>query len=167
MRPPILLAVDDDAAVLEAVVADLRTRYGGTYRILRAGSGREALEAVERATRRGDQLAAVVADQRMPGMSGIDLLRRMKEIGPDLPVIIITGHGDVPLAVEAMKLGANHQMGPLELSDFIGLDTMKLVADVLFEEYREPLYASPPLLTRMVEAGMLGRKSGRGFYEYS
>ena len=65
-----------------------------------------------------------------------------------------------------MKLGANHPMGPLELSDFIGLDTMKLVADVLFEEYKEPLFASPPLLTRMVEAGLLGRKSRRGFYQY-
>ncbi|MEX0757030.1 MAG: 3-hydroxybutyryl-CoA dehydrogenase [Acidimicrobiia bacterium] len=65
-----------------------------------------------------------------------------------------------------MRLGANHPMGPLELSDFIGLDTMKLVADVLFDEYKEPLYASPPLLTRMVEAGLLGRKTGQGFYEY-
>lgn len=65
-----------------------------------------------------------------------------------------------------MRLGANHPMGPLELSDFIGLDTMKLVADVLFDEFKEPLYASPPLLTRMVEAGLLGRKTGRGFYEY-
>lgn len=65
-----------------------------------------------------------------------------------------------------MRLGANHPMGPLELSDFIGLDTMKLVADVLFDEFKEPLYASPPLLTRMVEAGLLGRKSGEGFYDY-
>lgn len=65
-----------------------------------------------------------------------------------------------------MRLGANHPMGPLELSDFIGLDTMKLVADVLFDEYKEPLYASPPLLTRMVEAGLLGRKTGQGFYTY-
>jgi 3-hydroxybutyryl-CoA dehydrogenase len=65
-----------------------------------------------------------------------------------------------------MRLGANHPMGPLELSDFIGLDTMKLVADVLFDEYKEPLYASPPLLTRMVEAGLLGRKTGEGFYRY-
>lgn len=77
------------------------------------------------------------------------------------------GHASAEDIDAGMKLGANHPMGPLELSDFIGLDTMKLVADVLFEEYREPLYASPPLLTRMVEAGMLGRKSGRGFYEYS
>jgi 3-hydroxybutyryl-CoA dehydrogenase len=65
-----------------------------------------------------------------------------------------------------MRLGANHPMGPLQLSDFIGLDTMKLVADVLFDEYKEPLYASPPLLTRMVEAGLLGRKTGEGFYRY-
>lgn len=65
-----------------------------------------------------------------------------------------------------MRLGANHPMGPLELSDFVGLDTMKLVADVLFEEFKEPFYASPPILTRMVEAGMLGRKTGRGFYQY-
>lgn len=65
-----------------------------------------------------------------------------------------------------MRLGANHPMGPLELSDFIGLDTMKLVADVLFDEFKEPLYASPPLLTRMVEAGLLGRKTGQGFYDY-
>lgn len=65
-----------------------------------------------------------------------------------------------------MRLGANHPMGPLELSDFVGLDTMKFVADVLFDEFKEPLYASPPLLTRMVEAGLLGRKSGEGFYKY-
>lgn len=66
-----------------------------------------------------------------------------------------------------MRLGANHPMGPLELSDFIGLDTMKLVADVLFDEFKDSSYASPPLLTRMVEAGLHGRKTGRGFYDYN
>lgn len=55
---------------------------------------------------------------------------------------------------------------PLELTDFVGLDTTKYVADVLFDEFKEPLYASPPLLTRMVEAGLLGRKTGAGFYRY-
>jgi 3-hydroxybutyryl-CoA dehydrogenase len=65
-----------------------------------------------------------------------------------------------------MKLGANHPMGPLELTDFVGLDTTKFVADVLFDEFKEPLYSSPPLLTRMVEAGLHGRKSGEGFYKY-
>lgn len=65
-----------------------------------------------------------------------------------------------------MRLGANHPMGPLELSDFVGVDTIKYVADVLYDEYKEPLYASPPLLTRMVEAGLHGRKTGEGFYKY-
>jgi 3-hydroxybutyryl-CoA dehydrogenase len=65
-----------------------------------------------------------------------------------------------------MRLGANHPMGPLELADFVGLDTMKHVADVLFDEYKEPMYASPPILTRMVEAGFHGRKTGQGFYSY-
>ncbi len=66
----------------------------------------------------------------------------------------------------AMKLGANHPMGPLELSDFIGLDTLLYVAEVLYEELAEPRLAPPPLLRRMVAAGHLGRKTGRGFYEY-
>ncbi len=66
-----------------------------------------------------------------------------------------------------MRLGANHPMGPLELTDFVGLDTTKFVADVLFDEFKNPEYASPPLLTRMVEAGLHGRKSGKGFYDYS
>ncbi|MGH8875116.1 MAG: 3-hydroxyacyl-CoA dehydrogenase family protein, partial [Acidimicrobiia bacterium] len=65
-----------------------------------------------------------------------------------------------------MREGANHPMGPLELCDFIGLDTMKAVAEDLYEEFKEPLYAPPPLLARMVEAGLLGRKSGRGFYRH-
>ena len=64
-----------------------------------------------------------------------------------------------------MRLGANHPMGPLELTDFVGLDTTKFVADVLYEEFKEHLYASPPLLTRMVEAGLHGRKSGEGFLQ--
>lgn len=66
----------------------------------------------------------------------------------------------------AMQLGANHPMGPLTLSDFIGLDVVKNVADVFFEEYGEPRFKSPPLLTRMVTAGHLGRKTGKGFYDY-
>jgi 3-hydroxybutyryl-CoA dehydrogenase len=65
-----------------------------------------------------------------------------------------------------MRLGANHPMGPLTLADFVGLDTCKAVADVLYDEFKQPQYAPPPLLVRMVEAGLLGRKSGRGFYEY-
>lgn len=70
---------------------------------------------------------------------------------------------DVDTAVVA---GLSHPMGPLRLSDLIGLDTLKLIADKMFEEFKEPLYAPPPLLLRMVEAGWLGKKSGRGFHLY-
>ena len=66
-----------------------------------------------------------------------------------------------------MVEGCNHPMGPLHLADLIGLDTTMAVADSLYAEFKEPLYASPPLLSRMVEAGLLGRKSGRGFYDYA
>ena len=67
----------------------------------------------------------------------------------------------------AMQLGCGHPMGPLALIDFIGLDTVVRIADIMFDAYREPRYAPAPLLRRMVAAGMLGRKSGRGFYDYS
>jgi 3-hydroxybutyryl-CoA dehydrogenase len=62
--------------------------------------------------------------------------------------------------------GLSHPMGPLRLSDLIGLDTMKLIADSMYDEYKDPHYAPPPLLLRMVEAGQLGKKSGQGFYKY-
>ncbi|WGX99522.1 3-hydroxybutyryl-CoA dehydrogenase [Nocardioides sp. L-11A] len=65
-----------------------------------------------------------------------------------------------------LVLGAAHPQGPLALADLIGLDTVKAVAESLYEEFKEPLYAAPPLLARMVEAGLLGRKTGRGFYTY-
>lgn len=65
-----------------------------------------------------------------------------------------------------MVEGCSHPMGPLRLTDLIGLDTTLAVADSLYQEFKEPLYAPPPLLSRMVEAGLLGRKSSRGFYEY-
>ena len=65
-----------------------------------------------------------------------------------------------------MVEGCNHPMGPLSLADLIGLDTTLAVAVSMYEEFKEPLYAAPPMLSRMVEAGLLGRKSGRGFYDY-
>jgi 3-hydroxybutyryl-CoA dehydrogenase len=67
----------------------------------------------------------------------------------------------------AMKAGANHPMGPLTLADFVGLDTLAAIADVMFDEYRERRFAAPPTLRKMVAAGLYGRKSGRGFYDYS
>jgi 3-hydroxybutyryl-CoA dehydrogenase len=66
----------------------------------------------------------------------------------------------------AIVAGLSHPMGPLRLSDLIGLDTMKLIADSMYDEYKDASYAPPPLLLRMVEAGQLGKKSGQGFYTY-
>jgi 3-hydroxybutyryl-CoA dehydrogenase len=65
-----------------------------------------------------------------------------------------------------MELGCAHPMGPLRLADLIGLDTVASIAESLYDEFREPLYAPPPLLQRMVDAGLLGRKTGRGFHQY-
>jgi 3-hydroxybutyryl-CoA dehydrogenase len=75
----------------------------------------------------------------------------------------IAGREDID---NGMELGCAHPMGPLKLSDLIGLDTIVSIADSMYEEYKEPLYAAPPLLQRMVEAGRLGRKTGSGFYTY-
>ena len=68
---------------------------------------------------------------------------------------------------KGMQLGAGHPMGPFTLLDFVGLDTVYKIAEIMFAEYRDSRYAPPPLLKRMVLAGMLGRKSGKGFYDYS
>ncbi|MGB7507398.1 MAG: 3-hydroxybutyryl-CoA dehydrogenase [Mycobacterium sp.] len=81
---------------------------------------------------------------------------RMAEAG-------VAGVEDIDTAVVA---GLSHPMGPLRLSDLIGLDTMKLIADSMYDEYKDAHYAPPPLLQRMVEAGQLGKKSGKGFYTY-
>jgi 3-hydroxybutyryl-CoA dehydrogenase len=66
----------------------------------------------------------------------------------------------------AIKLGLNHPMGPLTLLDFVGLDTCLFIGDAMYQEFKDARYAAPPLLRRMVTAGLLGRKSGRGFYSY-
>jgi len=75
--------------------------------------------------------------------------------------------GSVEDIDKGMQLGAGHPMGPFTLIDFVGLDTVYKIAEIMFTEYRESRYAPPPLLRRMVLAGMLGKKSGKGFYDYS
>ena len=77
------------------------------------------------------------------------------------------GVGSIEQIDAAMKAGANHPMGPFTLLDFVGLDTTKSIADIMFDEYRERRFAAPPTLRKMVSAGFYGRKSGRGFYDYS
>ena len=77
------------------------------------------------------------------------------------------GVGSVAEIDDAMKAGAGHPMGPLTLADFVGLDTMGSICDVLFDEFRERRFAQPPTLRKMLSAGWFGRKSGIGFYDYS
>ena len=77
------------------------------------------------------------------------------------------GFGTIEDIDQGMKLGCNHPMGPFTLMDFVGIETTCSIAEILFDEYREKRFAPPPLLKRMVLAGMYGRKSGKGFYDYS
>jgi 3-hydroxybutyryl-CoA dehydrogenase len=77
------------------------------------------------------------------------------------------GVGSIPDIDEGMKLGCGHPMGPLTLLDFVGLDTTYSIANIMFDEFREKRFAPPPLLKRMVQAGLYGRKSGKGFYDYA
>lgn len=77
------------------------------------------------------------------------------------------GAGSIEDIDNGMKLGCNHPMGPLTLNDFVGIDTTYYIAEIMFQEFREKRFAPPPLMKRMVLAGMYGRKSGKGFYDYT
>jgi 3-hydroxybutyryl-CoA dehydrogenase len=77
------------------------------------------------------------------------------------------GVASIPDIDEGMKLGCGHPMGPLTLLDFVGLDTTLYIANIMFEDFKERRFAPPPLLRRMVQAGLYGRKSGKGFYDYA
>ncbi|WP_020105182.1 3-hydroxybutyryl-CoA dehydrogenase [Nocardia sp. 348MFTsu5.1] len=81
--------------------------------------------------------------------------------------MVESGFATVEDIDKAMVLGCAHPMGPLKLTDLVGLDTVKAIADKMYEEFKEQLYSPPPLLLRMVEAGRLGKKTGHGFYQYA
>jgi 3-hydroxybutyryl-CoA dehydrogenase len=80
--------------------------------------------------------------------------------------LLEAGHASADDIDRGMTLGCGHPMGPLALSDSIGLETLQSIGETLYDEYKEPLYGPPPLLARMVAAGLRGRKSGRGFFNY-
>jgi len=100
---PVILAVDDEPAVLRAIAGDLRRHYARRYRVVRAGSGEEALEVVAELRERSARLALVVSDQRMPGMGGVDLLAEVRRLEPDVKVVLLTAYADTEVAIEAIN----------------------------------------------------------------
>jgi len=108
MPKPVILAVDDDISVLEAVVQDLRREYGERYRILRAGSGHAALDTCEQLNKRGDAVALIVSDQRMPGMTGVALLEKVQAIYPDAKRALLTAYTDTEAAIQAINSARIH-----------------------------------------------------------
>jgi len=111
MAKPVILAVDDDREVLNAVERDLRQRYRHDYRIVRAISGEEALEAVRQLKKRGAPVALFVVDQRMPGMSGTDLLREARALYPDARTVLLTAYADTEAAIASInEVGLDHYL---------------------------------------------------------
>jgi thioredoxin reductase (NADPH) len=108
MARPILLAVDDDVSVLEAVVQDLRRQYGSTYRVMRAAGGQAALDTLAQLKSRDEPVALVISDQRMPGMSGVDLLERVREIYPEARRVLLTAYADTEAAIRAINAARIH-----------------------------------------------------------
>jgi thioredoxin reductase (NADPH) len=102
-RRPAIVAVDDEPAVLAAVARDLRRGFGERYRVLRAGSGTEALELLRQLRTRGDQIALLIADQRMPGLAGTDYLVEARKIVPDAKRVLLTAYADTEAAIAAIN----------------------------------------------------------------
>ena len=101
---PVLLTVDDDPSVSRAVARDLRRRYGNEYRILRADSGAEALEAIREVVLRGEQVAAILADYRMPRMNGIEFLEQAMDLVPHARRALLTAYADTNAAIAAINV---------------------------------------------------------------
>lgn len=108
MANPVIFAVDDDPNVLEAVVQDLRRRYGAEYRVLRAGSAQAALEMSQQLSERGDAVALYLSDQRMPGMSGVEFLERTQRLYPEARRVLLTAYADTEAAIRAINSARIH-----------------------------------------------------------
>src|SRR5579862_2100645 len=108
MARPVLLAIDDDSSVLEAVVQDLRSQYGATYRIMRAGSGQAALDTLAQLQARKEPVALLLSDQRMPGLTGVEFLERARELYPEARRVLLTAYADTEAAIQAINSARIH-----------------------------------------------------------
>src|SRR6476661_9097619 len=100
---PAIVTVDDDPEVSAAISRDLRRRYGADYRIVRTASGAEALDALVRLTMRGHPVALIASDQRMPRMTGIEMLARAREHAPTAKLLLLTAYADTDVAIRAIN----------------------------------------------------------------
>jgi thioredoxin reductase (NADPH) len=108
---PAILTVDDDVSVSQAISRDLRARYGEQYRLVRATSGAEAMEALEQLARRDSPVALIVSDHRMPEMTGIELLARSRGPAPDAKLVLLTAYADTDVAIRAINdVGLDHYL---------------------------------------------------------
>ena len=131
-------AVDDDPQVSRAIVRDLRARYGSDYRVVRATSGDEALGVLAELALRSRPVALLVSDQRMPGMTGIELMAKVRETSPDTRLLLLTAYADTDVAIRAINdIGLDYYMfKPWEPPE----STLYPVVDDLLEAWR----AGPP-----------------------
>ena len=130
-----ILAVDDDPQVSRAIVRDLRTRYGSDYRVVRATSGDEALGVLAELALRSRPVALLVSDQRMPGMTGIELMAKVRETSPDTRLLLLTAYADTDVAIRAINdIGLDYYMfKPWEPPE----STLYPVVDDLLEAWRQ------------------------------
>ena len=111
MAKPVILSVDDDALVLSAIERDLRQHFQSDYRILKAGSGREALEAARELKQRGTPIALFLVDERMPGMTGTELLRELRVLHPESRKVLLTAYADSEAAIRGInEVGLDHYL---------------------------------------------------------
>jgi thioredoxin reductase (NADPH) len=140
MSPPVLLAVDDDGPVLASIERDLRERYSEHYRVLPASSGEQALDLLRRLRLREDSVALLLVDQRMPGMSGTELLAASRKLYPDAKRVLLTAYADTDAAIRAINDAEVHHylLKPWDPPE----ERLYPVLDDLLETWRRPLPAA-------------------------
>lgn len=155
MAKPILLTVDDDSSVLEALVQDLRRHYGSSYRILRASSGQAGLDTAIELKKRGDAIALLLSDQRMPGMSGVEFLEKSISVFPSARRVLLTAYADTDAAIRAINAAKIHYYltKPWDPPE----ERLYAVLDDLLEswklEYRPPFEGMKVIGSRWLPAG--------------
>jgi thioredoxin reductase (NADPH) len=155
MAKPILLTVDDDNSVLEALVQDLRRHYGSGYRILRAASGQAGLDTIVELKKRGETIALLLSDQRMPGMSGVEFLEKSISVFPLARRVLLTAYADTDAAIRAINAAKIHYYltKPWDPPE----ERLYAVLDDLLEswklEYRPPFEGIKVIGSRWLPAG--------------